>query len=138
MKMPDELTELLLAPCGMNCLHCYAHLRAKNVCPGCRMEVENKPRHCQTCAIKQCAGEHAVTYCVDCPQFPCARIKRMDKRYRERYHISLIANARRLRADGAAAYLQAEKQRWTCAQCGGVISVHHRVCSACAAPDAPP
>jgi hypothetical protein len=32
---------------------------------------------------------------------------------------------------GAEQYLLEEKQKWTCTQCGGVISLHDRLCSEC-------
>ncbi|HEX2906362.1 MAG TPA: DUF3795 domain-containing protein [Phototrophicaceae bacterium] len=131
MKMIDSIPANLLAPCGINCMACYVHLKTKKACQGCRGADESKPEHCRKCQLKDCAVTHQVAFCGDCVEFPCAAIKRLDKSYRQRYQVSLIANARQLKAVGMTAYLLAEKARWTCTQCGGVISQHDRACSEC-------
>jgi hypothetical protein len=131
MKMPEEISPALLAPCGMNCLLCYAHLRVKKPCPGCRGEDPAKPGHCRVCKIKDCAAGRGLDYCHNCPDFPCAVIKRLDKSYRQRYRVSLIEMTVRHREAGAGPYLREEVENWTCARCGGVIGLHDRVCSEC-------
>ena len=55
----------------------------------------------------------------------------MDKRYRLRYQVSLIENGIRIKAIGAKQFLLEEMQKWACTQCGGVVSVHSRLCSGC-------
>ena len=132
--MVDGFNPSHLAPCGMNCGVCYVYLREKKPCLGCRGEDEAKPGHCRICKIKTCAAERAVTLCVDCADFPCAIIKRLDKSYRLRYQVSLVDNARRLKAVGTAQFLRQEKDRWTCAACEGVVSLHDGVCSECGNP----
>ena len=44
----------LIAPCGMNCNLCYAYLREKNSCPGCRKYDNDKPDSRTRCFIKNC------------------------------------------------------------------------------------
>jgi hypothetical protein len=131
--MNDENPAALLAPCGVNCSACYVHLKTKNPCAGCRVHSVGQPAHCRTCKIKTCAAEQPVDFCADCPKFPCTLIKRMDKSYQQRYHVSLIANGLRLKAIGIEAYQAEENARWTCKVCGGVISQHDGFCSACGA-----
>ncbi len=126
-----EIPLTMLAPCGMNCRVCYVHLRPKKSCLGCHGQDERKPEHCRRCKIKDCATSLGVSFCFECSSFPCILIKRMDKSYRQRYQASLIENARRLQSLGAAQYLLQEQEKWTCASCGGVISLHDRVCSEC-------
>lgn len=75
--------------------------------------------------------KQGVDFCSACSSFPCAIIKRLDKSYRQRYQVSLINNALRLKAVGAKQYLSEEKGKWTCIDCGGVISLHDRICSGC-------
>jgi len=58
-------------------------------------------------------------------------IKRLDKSYRQRYQVSLIENALRLETIGARQFMIEEREKWTCPACGGVISLHDRVCSEC-------
>jgi len=131
MKMDAEIPEMMLASCGLNCYACYAHVRTKNRCEGCRGDVATLPKHCLQCAIKNCSLQMNVDFCVDCPRFPCMRIKRLNKRYREKYQTDLIESMIRFRAIGAEAYLAEERAKYTCPQCGGVVSIHSRVCSEC-------
>ena len=131
MKGPHVWSESLLAPCGMNCAVCYAHLRDRKPCPGCHGEDDQKPKHCRTCRYKECATEHGVAFCVDCEGFPCPQMRRFDKSYRTRYGASLVEMAQRMREVGTTAYLEEQERAWTCAECEGVISLHDRACSAC-------
>lgn len=132
MKMPDRIPEEMLAPCGITCAVCYVHLRDKKPCPGCRGKDAAKPEHCRKCKIKNCAVSRRVGACHECASFPCALLKRLDRSYRQRYRVSLIENALRLRDLGARGYLLEERQKWTCA-CGGAISLHDAACSECGA-----
>jgi hypothetical protein len=131
MRMTDDIPTHLLAPCGMNCWVCYVHLRARKPCQGCRGQNASQPAHCRDCKIKACADDHQVEHCGDCATFPCALIKRLDRSYRQRYQVSLIDNATQLKSLGITVFLETQQAKWTCAQCGGVISLHDRVCSDC-------
>ncbi|MBE2201158.1 MAG: DUF3795 domain-containing protein [Anaerolinea sp.] len=131
-KIQDEaMPATMLAPCGMNCRVCYVHLKKKKPCLGCWGQDDSKPEHCRTCKIKTCALEQGIDFCFNCSTFPCAIIKRLDKSYRQRYQVSLIDNAMRLKTVGAKQYLKEERDKWTCADCGGIVSLHDRVCSEC-------
>jgi hypothetical protein len=131
MKMAEEMPTTMLAPCGINCRVCYVYLRKKKPCLGCRGQDDAKPEHCRKCKIKDCALGQSIDFCFDCTSFPCVTIKRLDKNYRQRYQVSLIANAIRLKTVGAQQYLREEREKWTCAECGGVISLHDHACSEC-------
>jgi len=115
----------------MDCTVCYAHLRRRKPCPGCRGQDDAKPAHCRTCHHKECAAEKGIDFCVDCPDFPCIRIRRLDKSYRQRYGVSLIEMTTRMKNVGAVAYLREQRAKWTCTDCGGVISLHDWTCSEC-------
>ena len=131
MKMEAEIPERMIAPCGMNCMVCYVHLKKKKPCPGCRQQDDATPEHCRKCKIKDCAFEKGVDLCIECISFPCSVIKRLDKSYQKRYRVSLVENAARIKAVGAKQFLYEEKEKWTCPVCNGVISLHDRVCSEC-------
>jgi hypothetical protein len=132
MKMDKAIPEIMLAPCGMNCHVCYVHLKNKKACMGCHGADESKPQHCRACKIKACAVGHKVDFCFECPSFPCALVKRLDRSYRQRYQVSLIEGAMLHKSLGAKQYLLREREKWTCPDCGGVISLHDGVCSECA------
>lgn len=123
----------LIAPCGINCGVCYAYLREKNKCPGCRGEDDDKPVTRVRCGIKTCDVFHRekMEFCFHCADFPCAVLKHLDKRYREKYKTSVIANLDSIRDYGIGPFLQAEKVKWTCADCGGAICVHKGYCCKC-------
>jgi hypothetical protein len=108
-------------------------MRDRNKCSGCLPASVNKPKACLNCKIKNC--EHLDKtpsgYCYDCPDFPCQRIKHIDKRYRIKYKTSLIQNLITIKEIGITEYLAKEIIRWTCPNCGSTISVHHDNCLTC-------
>lgn len=126
----------LIAPCGMNCSICMAYLRKKNRCNGCRAENTWNPKTRVECKIRNCTTRNSqgLEYCYECPQYPCPLIKNMDKRYRNRYRMSIIENMAEIKNNGIEAFRMAEKETWRCRSCGGVINVHKGVCSSCEKP----
>lgn len=131
MKMPERIEPAMFAHCGMNCLVCYKHCCHKNPCAGCLKSAQGKPEHCRKCRIKACVKERQLTYCFECSEYPCGQIKRLEKSYHTRYCASLIENSRMVKEQGMAAFLQQQKERYTCAECGGIISLHDAECSEC-------
>ena len=123
----------LVAPCGMNCGICMAYLREKNKCPGCRGADTNKPVTRVGCKIKSCEffQKRKAKFCFECDNFPCDNLKHLDKRYRNRYHMSMIENLGNIRDIGIREFLRNEDSRWTCLQCGGTICVHKGYCYIC-------
>lgn len=130
MNIMNE-SEKMVAACGMNCSYCYAHLKKKKACAGCRKSDEGKPEHCRKCKIKDCANERDLYYCADCGDYPCLSIKRLDKSYRTRYNESLINNMKVIKEKGMTHYLAFEKERLRCSTCNGILSLHHKKCSEC-------
>lgn len=134
MNSESAITLSLIAPCGMNCGICMAHLREKKQCAGCLGSDEGKPAHCVQCRIKNCAYLKETTtsgLCIDCAKFPCARMKQLDRRYRTKYNMSMIENLQAIQAIGMQAFIKKEQARWACSHCGGVICVHSGVCHDC-------
>lgn len=121
----------MAAPCGIDCAHCYAHLRSKNTCPGCRIEGQGKPKSCQNCFKKQCADNRGISFCYECDEFPCTRIKRLDKRYEDKYNGGLIRNLELIREKGAGYFLDENRRRLTCPECRGRLSIHYGTCAEC-------
>jgi hypothetical protein len=124
----------LIAPCGMNCAICSARLFRKDKCPGCLGIETNKPGSCIDCIIVNCniLKETGSKYCSPrCEKYPCRRLRDLDKRYRTRYHMSMIENLEYIDREGIRAFVRNEKVRWTCPECGGMICVHKGRCSSC-------
>jgi len=120
---------VLIAPCGMNCAICLGHLREKNKCPGCNSWGRNKPKYCRICSIKFCT--HQKRFCFTCPIFPCARLKKLDKRYRTRYGMSMLDNLALIKKIGVRKFVKREEKRWKCPKCGKTLCVHRPFCLFC-------
>jgi hypothetical protein len=124
----------LIAPCGMNCGICLAYLREKNHCHGCRELDKNKKPTRWKCVIKNCKiiKNNNWKFCSDkCGEFPCKRMKSLDKRYRTKYDMSMLENLGYIKKNGIRKLVKKEEKRWRCPKCGGVICVHRKKCSSC-------
>ena len=134
MKMPEKIEGRLFAVCGMNCMVCYSHLKTKKygkACRGCLFDDESKPQHCRKCSIMNCCRSKGYSRCHECAEFPCKILKRLEKAYQTKYGVSLLEQSRKVQESGIDAFMEAEKERWICKQCGGVISLHDSFCSDC-------
>ncbi|MBD3345837.1 MAG: DUF3795 domain-containing protein [Chitinivibrionales bacterium] len=123
----------LIAPCGMNCSLCMAYLREKNRCEGCRSGSTRKPYHCLICSIPKCNTfkNSKAKYCFKCDTFPCTRLKQLDKRYRTKYGMNMIANLREIKEKGIRRFVKSERERWKCPECGEMLCVHRKNCQMC-------
>lgn len=132
MKKPGEMAEGMIAPCGVNCTVCSAHVQhQKKPCPGCREAIEKITRKsCQNCTKKKCAFEKGLLWCFQCEKFPCSAIKNLDKSYQKNYEVSIIQNGIEAKND-MRAFLLSQQKHYTCKNCGEVVDVHHKKCSGC-------
>jgi hypothetical protein len=76
-------------------------------CPGCR--TAGAPPFCggpESCDIRQCALGRKVELCVNCSDWPCARIERLGRTY-----VTLIADGRRLKKIGLDKWLKEQEAR---------------------------
>jgi hypothetical protein len=132
------MEEILVAPCGMNCAICGNYLAQqydlkksgiqKSYCAGCRPRGKNCAFMKKNCAL---IGEGRIQYCYLCADFPCRRLKNLDKRYRTKYHMSMIENLIYIKEQGIDKFLEKEAEKWQCPECGGVISCHNGICYNC-------
>ena len=134
----DVMRAELIAPCGMNCAVCTAYLsyhlpgrNGKSRCTGCR------PRRKMCAFIKRdcvhlSTGEYA--FCFECALFPCDHLSKLDRRYRTRYHTSFVENLKEIKTQGIDAFLIAERERYKCPTCGGVVCIHDSRCYECNPP----
>jgi hypothetical protein len=133
LELNDHAGLVLIATCGMNCGICVAHLRSKNVCPGCSIKDPSKSKTRSDCSLSNCILLNAKgsDFCYGCGEYPCKRLKHLDKRYRTKYHMSMIENLENIKKLGIHHFVQNEQERWRCPECGGVICVHKGYCLAC-------
>jgi hypothetical protein len=128
MKSSDMIFNI--APCGMNCNVCMAYLREKNKCSCCRSSDNGKAKSILNCKIKNCENLNSE-FCFTCKEYPCKKIKHIDKRYRTKYNMSMIENLDNIKKIGISKFSKNEKVRWTCPKCGGTICVHKGYCCDC-------
>ncbi|MBR8720294.1 hypothetical protein IX307_001456 [Bacteroides pyogenes] len=111
-----------IAPCGMNCELCHSLQNRKKNCPGCRKKPTN-------CVIQNC--QQRGVYCYDCSKFPCRRLKQLDLRYRTNYSMSMLENLVYIKEYGETAFLQQQRKKYTCPDCGKLRTVHYDYCIYC-------
>ncbi|GAA6257246.1 hypothetical protein F070042J6_30980 [Bacteroides sp. f07] len=72
-------------------------------------------------------------FCDKCPQYPCKEIVDKECWYANTYPMieSLMGNLSFIRENGMDKFIQREKERWSCHECGGTISVHNGLCYVC-------
>ncbi|MGD8505224.1 MAG: DUF3795 domain-containing protein [Candidatus Bathyarchaeota archaeon] len=128
----------LIAPCGMVCSVCSGYLALKHdvkekgvrmaYCKGCR------PRN-KECAFlkKRCELllNKNVEFCYECEDFPCKNLKHIDSRYQTFFHMSLIANLQFIQEHGIDEFLENQRKKWQCPDCGEVLCCHNGICFNC-------
>lgn len=111
----------LIAPCGMNCQLCRAYLREKNRCPGCRFMGKRNTsqgfkKYIRKCIIRNCniIKKNNWKHCSPkCKNFPCQRLKSLDKRYITKYDFSMINNLKFIEEKGIKKFLEKQKKKYT-------------------------
>ncbi|NCB52889.1 MAG: DUF3795 domain-containing protein [Clostridia bacterium] len=134
------MDEALIAPCGMNCAVCVSYLAMKNdlnrqgfkrvYCEGCIPRGKYCLHMGDRCEALRLG---LVRFCYECKEFPCKRLKALDKRYRTKYHLSMIENLQFIKEHGIEEFLRKEKEKWSCPECGGAICCHNGLCLSCKA-----
>jgi hypothetical protein len=127
----------LIAPCGMNCAICRAYLAYTHGVP----RVRGKVSYCagclprgKNCYIKRGCRKltkHEIQSCSQCDSIPCEKLAHLDKRYRERYSMSMVENVKIIKEKGMEEFLKIQAERYSCPSCSGVVSVHDGKCYSC-------
>lgn len=133
-----SMDEKLIAPCGINCALCIAYQFKENdfnkrgfhkkYCPGCIPRGENCTHMNDACEL---LANGSVRFCFECENFPCKRLKALDKRYRTKYHMSMIGNLNCIKEFGLEDFLNKEREKWRCTECGATICCHNGLCLHC-------
>lgn len=132
-----KFTPELIAPCGMNCGICKRYLAYSRDIP----KERGKIIHCQgclpgnrNCQIKKgCKriSKYKIRFCFECDKIPCENLIHLDKRYRERYGMSMVENLFEIEGKGIKEFLDNQETKYKCSRCGDVFSVHDGKCYKC-------
>lgn len=99
-------------------------------CGGCKSD--NLYAGCRVCNFRDCAGAKGVEHCVDCAEYPCKMYKHWQSVGKILPHVCEASAALgAIKRDGVDAWLEAEKHRWSCPDCGEPFSWYSNVCPAC-------
>ena len=117
----------MIAPCGLDCNICSQALIGNDPCQGCNGPDDHKPEFCaRYCGIILCRKrkEYGYRFCDECPEYPCEDVMEKENRYTSKYphRESPLENLRMIRRDGMDAFLEYERQQWTCPNCGRPFS----------------
>jgi hypothetical protein len=107
----EKINSNLVAPCGMNCALCKAHLRAKNPCIGCRNITSDAPKTILLCFMRTCT-KREDDFCYTCLDYPCDHLKHLDQRYRGKYNMSEIENLEYIRLHRMDQFLNQQREQW--------------------------
>lgn len=129
----NNIEAKMIAPCGMNCMLCYANQRKERQCLGCNANAANVFSFCQKCIIRNCRTieENFSNFCYECDKYPCKRLRQLDMRYRKKYEMSMIENLEFIKNAGIKAFLSSEDIKWRCESCGEILCVHRNKCLNC-------
>jgi hypothetical protein len=132
------MENILIAPCGMNCGLCFAYQAEKydlkkkgfnrKYCPGCRPRGKNCLHMKDQCKL---VGKGLLLFCYECADFPCKRLKNLDKRYSTKYHLSMIDNLQQIKEQGLESFLADQVSKWLCPDCGEPLCCHNGLCLNC-------
>ncbi len=98
------------------------------VCRGCKSDV--LAAFCRDCDFKSCAASKGVEYCSECSEFPCAVLIE----FRDddaAHHSAVVRNSVAMREQGIPAWLESQRDRWDCPECGTRFWWYAKTCKTC-------
>ena len=124
-----------LAPCGVYCGACPSFGKS---CLGCASNDTNQSRRSKWgCKIRNCCYEEKkFDFCIDCLEYPCKIVKAKlfkahidDPMFTYRFEIPGLFG--QLKTMGLDKYMEFQRSRWTCENCGGTIKFYIYRCDKC-------
>lgn len=99
-------------------------------CSGCK--TDTLFIHCAQCKIRNCARQKGVAFCFECNDYPCG-IYAEGKKFIEQFpHLKATGvNQKFIKEKGVAKWLEVQKNKWRCPQCGAQFAWYTPTCQKC-------
>jgi len=103
-------------------------------CDGCLSDNVFAP--CVDCkhGFRRCAEEKEVTWCFQCHDFPCRRLKDFKDVHIVNgisHHAHVIEDLKYMREHGIEKWVEAQEKAGQCPRCGTMLYWHVRECPGC-------
>ena len=103
-------------------------------CDGCLSDRVFEP--CIDChhSFRQCANEKKVTWCYECTDFPCQRLKEFKDIHvvnGVHHHKKVIENLQNIKKNGIERFVEEQEKKGKCPQCGKRLYWYLRECPIC-------
>ncbi len=136
MKEMNTILNDHIAPCGMNCAICskylaYVNNLKRSQCAGCRTGHGKCTYLFAKCAGANKDSTNSRVFCFECEKYPCRQIHRMDKRYKKKYHYSVVENLTTIKKRGIDTFIKEQYEKYHCSECNELISIHNGKCFKC-------
>ena len=107
--------------CGLYCGACGA-----NDCGGCQSDFIDE--WVRGCKFRQCTGKKNIEFCCFCDDYPCKALHEfMNDQWP--HHWTMEPNLDFIKKNGAKKWLNAQKEEWSCDNCGAEIKWYQKNCS---------
>ncbi len=129
-KDPEKVTGI----CGLFCKTCPSF--ADGSCDGCLSD--HVTGFCQICrhGFRICAQAHGITWCFECPDFPCERQKKFKDCHVANgisHHEHVMEDVERQRSIGLEAWVREQDDLNACPVCGSMTIWCEPNCPVCGA-----
>lgn len=99
-------------------------------CHGCKSTINAV--FCADCVIKPCAETREIEFCSQCDEYPCSRLREF-RDDENPHHSIVLRNLDFIREQGVDAWLEEQRDRWSCPGCGEKCSWYDKTCRKCGA-----
>ncbi len=99
-------------------------------CDGCKSDTVYAG--CKACGIRRCARKKGVEHCIDCTDYPCKSYWTWQKSAKFLPHLNGAADSlKKIKFGGIDYWLDVQKNRWSCPDCGMSFSWYVTACYNC-------
>ncbi len=107
-------------PCGLFCGACGAQ-----DCGGCLSDKIDE--WVEQCKFRRCSRDRNVEFCCFCNDYPCQELHNfMNDEWP--HHHTMQANLEYIKCTGIKKWLQAQRKKWSCNNCGAEIKWYQKKC----------